>query len=167
LNPKVINFGVFNFHITTMSLTDQINGDIKDAMLAREKDKLDALRAVKSALLLAGTEKGADGIVPEETALKVLQKLVKQRKDAATIYIEQNRNDLAEPELYQADIISKYLPAQMGEEEVKQVIQQIIERTGATSQADIGKVMGPAMGQLQGKAEGKLISSVVKRLLAI
>ncbi len=150
-----------------MSLTDQINGDIKDAMLAREKDKLDALRAVKSALLLAGTEKGADGIVPEETALKVLQKLVKQRKDAATIYIEQNRNDLAEPELYQADIISKYLPAQMGEEEVKQVIQQIIERTGATSQADIGKVMGPAMGQLQGKAEGKLISSVVKRLLAI
>jgi len=150
-----------------MSLTDQINGDIKKAMLAREKDKLDALRAVKSALLLAGTEKGADGCVSDEVAFKVLQKLVKQRKDAAAIYTEQNRNDLAEPELYQADIISKYLPAQMGEEAVKQVIQQIIERTGASSPSDMGKVMGPAMGQLQGKAEGKLISSVVKELLAI
>ena len=149
-----------------MSLTDQINGDIKKAMLAREKDKLDALRAVKSALLLAGTEKGADGSVSDEAALKVLQKLVKQRKDAAAIYTEQNRDDLAQPEIYQAEIISKYLPAQMGEEEVKQVIQQIIERTGASSPADMGKVMGPAMGQLQGKAEGKLISSVVKELLA-
>ena len=133
-----------------MSLTDQINGDIKKAMLAREKDKLDALRAVKSALLLAGTEKGADGSVSDEAAVKVLQKLVKQRKDAAAIYTEQNRDDLAQPEIYQAEIISKYLPAQMGEEEVKQVIQQIIERTGASSPADMGKVMGPAMGQLQG-----------------
>ena len=145
-----------------MSLTDQINGDIKKAMLAREKDKLDALRAVKSALLLAGTEKGADGSVSDEVAFKVLQKLVKQRKDAAAIYTEQNRNDLAEPELYQADIISKYLPAQMGEEAVKQVIQQIIERTGASSPSDMGKVMGMANKQLAGKADGKLIAQLVK-----
>jgi len=149
-----------------MSLTDQINGDIKAAMLAREKDKLEALRAVKSALLLAGTEKGANGNVSDETGLKVLQKLVKQRKDAAVIYTEQNRDDLARPELFQAEVIGTYLPAQMGEDEVKAIIQQIIERTGASSPADMGKVMGPAMGQLQGKADGKLISGLVKELLS-
>ena len=149
-----------------MSLPDQINADIKAAMLAREKNKLEALRAVKAALLLAGSEKGANGFVSDEAGLKVLQKLVKQRKDAATIYTEQNRDDLAQPEIYQAEIISKYLPAQMGEAEVKAIIQQIIEKSGASSPADMGKVMGPAMGQLQGKADGKLISSVVKELLA-
>ncbi|MBL4624547.1 MAG: GatB/YqeY domain-containing protein [Flavobacteriales bacterium] len=149
-----------------MSLTDQINGDIKAAMLAREKDKLEALRAVKSALLLAGTEKGANGNVSDETGLKVLQKLVKQRRDAAVIYTEQNRDDLARPELFQAEVIGTYLPAQMGEDEVKAIIQQIIERTGASSPADMGKVMGPAMGQLQGKADGKLISGLVKELLS-
>ena len=149
-----------------MSLPDQINADIKAAMLAREKNKLEALRAVKAALLLAGSEKGANGAVSDEAGLKVLQKLVKQRKDAATIYTEQNRDDLAQPEIYQAEIISKYLPAQMGEAEVKAIIQQIIEKSGASSPADMGKVMRPAMGQLQGKADGKLISSVVKELLA-
>lgn len=149
-----------------MSLVDQINGDIKKAMLAREKEKLEALRAVKSALLLAGTEKGADGTVSAEAELKVLQKLVKQRKDAATIYTEQNRDDLAQPEIFQAEVISAYLPEQMGEEEVKAIIQQIIERTGASSPTDMGKVMGPAMGQLQGKADGKMISSLVKELLS-
>ncbi|MBL4651548.1 MAG: GatB/YqeY domain-containing protein [Flavobacteriales bacterium] len=148
-----------------MKLTEQINADIKAAMLAREKDKLEALRAVKSALLLAGTEKGADGNVSEEAGLKVLQKLVKQRKDAAVIYTEQNRDDLAQPEIFQAEVISTYLPVQMGESEVKAIIQLIIERTGASSPADMGKVMGPAMGQLQGKADGKLISSLVKELL--
>ena len=149
-----------------MSLVDQINGDIKKAMLAREKEKLEALRAVKSALLLAGTEKGVDGTVSAEAELKVLQKLVKQRKDAATIYTEQNRDDLAQPEIFQAEVISAYLPEQMGEEEVKAIIQQIIERTGASSPTDMGKVMGPAMGQLQGKADGKMISSLVKELLS-
>ena len=148
-----------------MSLPDQINADIKAAMLAREKNKLEALRAVKAALLLAGSEKGAKGAVSDEAGLKVLQKLVKQRKDAATIYTEQNRDDLAQPEIYQAEIISKYLPAQMGEAEVKAIIQQIIEKSGASSPADMGKVMGPAMGQLQGKADGKLISTLVKQLL--
>jgi uncharacterized protein len=149
-----------------MSLADQINADIKAAMLAREKDKLEALRAVKSSLLLAGSEKGANGVVSDETGVKVLQKLVKQRKDAAAIYTEQNRDDLAQPEIFQAGVISKYLPAQMGEAEVKAIIQQIIEKSGASSPADMGKVMGPAMGQLQGKADGKLISSLVKELLS-
>jgi uncharacterized protein YqeY len=160
-----ITLGFFNFNNYLMSLVDQVNGDIKAAMLAKEKEKLEALRAVKSALLLAGTEKGADGSVSEDVALKVIQKLVKQRKDAAAIYAEQGRDDLAQPELMQAEVISQYLPEQMGEDEVKAIIQQIIERTGASAPSDMGKVMGPAMGQLQGKADGKMISSLVKELL--
>lgn len=148
-----------------MGLAEQINADIKAAMLAKEKEKLEALRAVKSALLLAGTEKGAGGEVSDDAGLKVLQKLVKQRKDAAAIYQEQGRDDLADPELFQADVISKYLPEQMSEEDVKVVIQQVIEQMGASSPADMGKVMGPVMGKLQGKADGKLISSLVKQLL--
>ena len=149
-----------------MSLLEQINADIKAAMLAKEKEKLEALRAVKSALLLAGTEKGAGGEITEDVEVKMLQKLVKQRKEAAEIYLAQGRKDLADPELFQAGIIEKYLPAQMSEEEVKTVIQKIIAQTGASSPSDIGKVMGPAMAQLSGKADGKLISSLVKQLLS-
>lgn len=149
-----------------MTLTEQINADIKAAMLAKEKEKLEALRAVKSALLLAATEKGAGGGVSEDDGLKALQKLVKQRKDAATIYKEQGRDDLAEPELFQATIIEAYLPAQMSEEEVKAILQEVIAKTGASGMGDMGKVMGQAMGKLQGKADGKLISSLVKELLS-
>lgn len=149
-----------------MTLTEQINADIKSAMLAKEKEKLEALRAVKSALLLAGTEKGAAGEVSEEDGIKLLQKLVKQRKEAADIYLKQGRNDLADPELFQASVIEKYLPAQMSEEEVKAVLQQIITQVGASSPADTGKVMGAAMGKLQGKADGKMISGLVKELLS-
>jgi hypothetical protein len=149
-----------------MSITAQINDDIKTAMKAKDKESLEALRAVKSALLLASTEKGADGEVSEEAELKTLQKLVKQRKDAAAIYTEQGRADLAEVEVSQANVIGKYLPAQMSEDEVRTIIAGVISQVGATSPADMGKVMGASMGKLQGKADGKLISSVVKELLA-
>jgi uncharacterized protein len=143
-----------------MTLTDKINADIKAAMLAKE-----ALRSVKAALLLASTEKGASGDVSEEAGLKTLQKLVKQRKEAADIYQSQGRADLAEVENFQAGIIEKYLPAQMNEQEVTEVVKKAIADTGATSPADTGKVMGAVMKQLAGKADGKMISSVVKQLL--
>lgn len=149
-----------------MSLTDTINADIKKAMLAREKDKLEALRAVKSALLLAATEKGADGSVDETAETKTLRKLVKQRKDAAKIYHEQNRADLAELEEAQAAVIEVYLPQQMPEDQVREVISGVIAATGASGPQDMGKVMGAAMGKLNGKADGKLISTLVKELLA-
>lgn len=149
-----------------MGLVEQINTDIKAAMLAKEKEKLEALRAVKSALLLAGTEKGASGEVSDEAAMKVLQKLVKQRKDAAAIYVDQGRTDLAEPETFQAEVISNYLPEMMSEDEVRKVIGEVIQQVGASSPGDMGKVMGPVMGKLSGKAEGKLISSLVKEMLA-
>jgi uncharacterized protein len=148
-----------------MTLTDKINADIKAAMLAKEKEKLEALRSVKAALLLASTEKGASGDVSEEAGLKTLQKLVKQRKEAADIYQSQGRADLAEVENFQAGIIEKYLPAQMNEQEVTEVVKKAIADTGATSPADTGKVMGAVMKQLAGKADGKMISSVVKQLL--
>jgi uncharacterized protein YqeY len=149
-----------------MTLIEQISADIKAAMKAREKEKLEALRAVKSALLLAGTEAGANGEVSDEAGLKSIQKLVKQRKDAAAIYQEQDREDLAGPELAQAAVMEAYLPAQMGADEVKAIIQEVITHTGASGMGDMGKVMGAAMGKLQGKADGKLISSTVKELLA-
>ena len=145
-----------------MSLTDQINADIKAAMLAREKDKLEALRAIKSALLLVATDKGGNS---EEDQLKALQKLVKQRKDAAKIYRDQGREDLAEVEEGQAAIIEPYLPAQMGEEEVRKILVEVVAQVGASGPADMGKVMGAAMKQLQGKADGGLISKIVRELL--
>lgn len=148
-----------------MSLTDKINNDIKLAMLAKEKEKLEALRAIKSAILLLSTEKGATEGVNEEAELKMLQKLVKQRKEAAEIFKTQGRTDLADVEEFQAKIIEAYLPAQMSEEEIKNAIQQIIAQTGASSAADFGKVMGVAVKQLSGKADGKLISSIAKQML--
>ncbi|HAN20050.1 MAG: glutamyl-tRNA amidotransferase [Bacteroidetes bacterium GWC2_33_15] len=148
-----------------MSLTIKIDQDIKTAMLAREKEKLEALRAVKSALLLARTEKGATEEISVDTEIKLLQKLVKQRKDSAAIYQQQNRKDLADKELFEVSIIEKYLPEQMSDEELTEIIKSIIGQTGAKGMADMGKVMGMASKQLAGKAEGKAIADKVKALL--
>ncbi|MEJ6735417.1 MAG: GatB/YqeY domain-containing protein [Flavobacteriales bacterium] len=147
-----------------MTLPEQITADIKKAMLAREKEKLEALRAVKAAFMLEGT-KGGSGEVSEETAVAIVQKLVKQRKDASTIFKEQGREDLAKDEDYQIGVLSIYLPAQMGEDEVRKVVQDTIAQVGATGPQDMGKVMGPVMGKLKGKADGKLISALVKECL--
>ena len=148
-----------------MSLLDRINRDIKQAMLAKEKEKLAALRSVKAALLLEMTKEGADGSVSEEIGLKVVQKLYKQRNDAAKIYNEQDRIDLASVEEKEAEIIAQYLPEMMSEGAVVDVVKQVVIQLGATGPSDMGKVMGAVMGKLKGKAEGSLISSVVKQQL--
>lgn len=147
-----------------MALSDTINAEIKAAMLAKDQAKLAALRAVKSALLLAQTE-SSNKEVSEAEEMKMLQKLVKQRNDAAAIYREQNREDLAKDEEQQAEVIASFLPKQMSEEEIKQAVEKIIADTGASSMADMGKVMGIASKQLAGKADGKVISTIVKSLL--
>ena len=147
-----------------MTLTEKITADVKEAMKAKEKEKLAALRAIKSALMLEATKDGS-GEVSEEAGMKILQKLHKQRKDAADLYKEQNRPDLMEDEVFQAGIIEAYLPAQLSEEEISVVVKEIIAKTGASSPADMGKVMGAAMGQLSGKADGKIISKLVKENL--
>jgi len=148
-----------------MSLEEKINADIKTAMLAREKDKLEALRAIKSAILLAKTAGGVASEISEVEENKLLQKLIKQRKDAAEIYTSQARQDMADPELFQAGVIEKYLPQQLSEDEIKIEINKIISETGATSAKDMGKVMGVATQRLAGKADGKIISQLVKTLL--
>lgn len=148
-----------------MSLTEQINEDIKKAMLAREKDKLEALRAIKSALLLALTSEGASGQVAKDEEIKILQKLVKQRKETAEIYQQQNRQDLAGAELFQAEIISSYLPAQMNEDELRQFIRDLITSMGASGMKDMGKVVNTANQQLAGKAESRSIAMITKELL--
>ncbi len=148
-----------------MALTDIINNDLKEAMKAKDKVKLESLRAIKSALLMAATEKGAADS-SDEAELKMLQKLVKQRKDAATIFSEQGREDLAQPELDQIAIIEAYLPEQMGEDEVKAIVDAVIAQAGASSMADMGKVMGMVNQKLAGKADGKLIAGFVKSALA-
>jgi uncharacterized protein YqeY len=148
-----------------MSLEEKINADIKAAMLAKEKEKLEALRAIKSAVLLAKTDKGATGDIAADVELKMLQKMVKQRKEAAEIYVQQNRQDMADVELFQASVIEVYLPAQMSEAEIKAVVAKIIADAGATSAKDMGKVMGLASKELSGKADGKLIAQIVKEML--
>ena len=148
-----------------MSLEKAINNDIKTAMLAKDKKSLDALRAVKSAILLAKTDKGSEGAISQNAEMAILQKLVKQRKDAATLFQEQNRADLAADENFQLSVIEKYLPVQMSEDEVKQQVQDIITETGATSMKDMGRVMGMASKKLAGKTDNKLIASIVKQLL--
>jgi len=148
-----------------MSLEKLINDDIKAAMLARDKQKLEALRAVKAAILLAKTDKGGASEVEEDTEMKILQKLVKQRRESAEIYKQQGRAALAEEEIFQLAIIEKYLPAQMSEEDVKKIIKEIIAETGAASIKDMGRVMGLATKKLAGKADNKLISGLVKELL--
>jgi uncharacterized protein YqeY len=146
-----------------MALEEKINADIKTAMLAREAAKLEALRAVKSAILLLKTSPEGYN---DDTELKALQKMVKQRKETAEIYKTQNRPELADVELSQANIIESYLPKQMSEEEVRTEIAKIITSVGATSPADMGKVMGAATKQLAGKADGKIVSVIVKELLS-
>lgn len=148
-----------------MSLIDQINEDIKKTMLAREKEKLEALRAIKSALLLALTSEGAEGKITVDSEIKLLQKLVKQRKESADIYQQQNRPELANTELFQAEVISTYLPSQMDETTLKSFIQQLIKDMGVTGIKDMGKVMSAASQKLAGKAESKTIAGIIKELL--
>lgn len=148
-----------------MSLVEQINNDLKEAMKAKAKDKLMALRAIKSALLLAQTATGS-GEVDDAAGMKILQKQLKQRKDAAAMYKEQGRDDLYAVEMTEAGFIEAYLPEMMSEEEITVAVKAIIEKTGASSMKEMGKVMGVASKELAGKAEGKVISQVVKQLLA-
>ena len=148
-----------------MSLTDQINSDLKEAMKAKDTVRLTALRSIKSQLLLAATEKGADGESSDDAGIKMLQKLVKQRKESAELYKSQGREDLVEPELAEAAIIEKYLPAQLTEDELKPILQAIVEKVGASGPQDMGKVMGMASKELAGKADGKTISTIVRQLL--
>ena len=149
-----------------MNLFDKVSGDIKTAMLARDKVRLEALRGIKKELLEAKTAKGGDGELSDDAALKILAKMVKQRKESASIYTEQNREDLAGEELAQAAIIEEYLPKQLSEEELTAALKEIIARVGATSAKEMGKVMGTATKELAGKAEGKAISAKVRELLA-
>lgn len=149
-----------------MSLQAQIMDEIKTAMKAKDTVALEALRAVKSELLLAATSSGSKEDLSEDEEIKLLQRLVKTRKESARIFTEQNRPDLAEPELAQVAVIEKFLPAQLSEEEVEAVIAKIIAETGASGIASMGKVMGLASAQLGGTAEGKTISTIVKKLLS-
>lgn len=149
-----------------MSLQTKVMEALKEAMKAKDTVALESLRAIKSAILLARTEAGASEELSEADELKLLQKLVKQRKDSAALYTQQGRNDLAEPELAQMAVIEKFLPAQLSEAEVEEALKSIIAQVGATSPKDMGKVMGAATKQLAGKAEGKLISDIVKKLLS-
>ncbi|HNY01681.1 MAG TPA: GatB/YqeY domain-containing protein [Bacteroidales bacterium] len=149
-----------------MSLEQKINDDIKAAMLARESQKLEALRAVKAALLLEKSKEGATGEVTEEAELKILQKLVKQRRESADIYSQAGRQDLSTKEIFEASVIETYLPKQLTEAEVTEIIRGIVARTGASSIKDMGKVMGAASAELAGKADNKMISGIVKGLLS-
>ena len=149
-----------------MSLFDQVSEDIKKAMLAKDKVALDALRGIKKEFLEAKTAKGGDGELHDDKALQILQKMVKQRKESAQMYIDANRPELAEEELAQCKIIERYLPAMLSEEELTAALKEIIAQVGATSPQDMGKVMGVATKQLAGKAEGKAINLKVRELLA-
>lgn len=148
-----------------MSLITKIDQDIKLAMLAKQPERLQALRAIKSALLLAKTEKGAAEELTPEAEIKVLQKLVKQRKESAEIYKTQNRDDLYQIEMGEMQVIEPYLPQQMTRFEIEGFIQELISRIGATSIQDMGRVMGMANKELAGQADGRTISEVVKQLL--
>ena len=148
-----------------MSLSARLMDDIKTAMRAKDTVALEALRAIKAEILLAQTASGNKEEISEADEIKLLQKLVKTRKDSAKIFTEQNRMDLVEPELAQIAVIEKFLPAQLSEEEVEAVIAKIIAETGASGIAAMGKVMGIAAAQLGGTAEGKTISTIVKKLL--
>lgn len=148
-----------------MSLEEKVMGDLKDAMRSKNDGALRALRAIKSAIIIAKTTEGFSGQISESEELKMLQKLVKQRKDSLEIFEKQNREDLAVKEREEIQVIEKFLPEQMSEEKMKEIISRIIEETGAKSAADMGKVMGAANKELAGKADGKTISAVVKSLL--
>lgn len=149
-----------------MSLFDQISNDIKTAMLARDKQRLEALRGIKKEFIEAKTAKGADGELHDDVALKILAKMAKQRRESAQIYAEQNRPDLAGPELAEAAVIESYLPQPMTDAELEAALKEIIAEVGVTSAKEMGKVMGVASKKLAGKADGKAISEKVKALLA-
>lgn len=146
-------------------LKEQIDEDIKKAMLSKDQDTLYALRAIKALILLAETEKGAKEILNQDAEIKILTKAAKQRKEAAEVYREQNRPDLEKTELLELEVINRYLPKQLSEEELKAKLQEIIKKLGASSASDMGKVMGVASKELAGMADGKLISALVKSLL--
>ena len=148
-----------------MSLQNTISDDIKKAMIAKEKDKLAALRAVKADLIVEMAKDGSDS-VSDDVAEKIITKLVKQRKESASIFSEQGRDDLAKDEIIQLEYLEVYLPEQMGEEEVRKIVQEVISQVGASSPSDMGKCMGPLMGRLNGKADGKLISQLVREELS-
>ena len=148
-----------------MSLKQQIDADIKKAMLAKNKEELEALRSIKSLILLAETDKGASDDISADKENKLLVKAAKQRKESADIFIQQNRQDLADKELLQLNVINRYLPKQLSQEDLESTLKGIIEQTGARSAADLGKVMGVATKTLAGQADGKVISETVKRLL--
>lgn len=149
-----------------MNLFDTVSEDIKKAMLAREKVRLEALRGIKKEFLEARTAKGAGGELTDETAIRILTKMVKQRKESATIYSENNRPELAENELAEAAVIEGYLPRQLSDEELTASLKEIMARVGAAGSSDMGKVMGVATKELAGKAEGKAISAKVRELLS-
>ncbi len=149
-----------------MGLQQQVMEQIKAAMKSKDKVALESLRAIKSALLLAQTEAGSKAEMSEENEVKLVQKLVKQRKDSAAIFIEQNRQDLADPELAQVAVIEQFLPEQRSLEEIENVVAQVIKTTGASGMKDMGKVMGMVSKQLAGQADGKTISTIVKSKLA-
>lgn len=148
-----------------MGLEEKVMTDLKTAMLAKDEKSLRSLRAIKAAIINLKTSEGFSGEIKSDDEIKLLQKLVKQRKESLEIYENQNRNDLAEKEKEEIGVIEKFLPKQMSEEELKEVISSIIKETGATSQADMGKVMGIANKQLGGKADGKTIAAMVKEFL--
>lgn len=149
-----------------VSIVNQIPIDLKNAMLAKDKVKLAALRAIKSAFLLESTKNASKSEISDEVAQQIISKLHKQRMDAYKIYVDQNRKDLADDEIQQAEILEKYLPKQLSEAEIKTELESIIVDVGASTMADIGKVMGKAMASLKGKADGSLISKLVKELLS-
>jgi uncharacterized protein YqeY len=149
-----------------MNLRQQIDGDIKAAMLAKNKEELEALRGIKSMILLAETEKGGSGDISQDAEMKLLTKAAKQRKESADIFTKEGRTELAQRELFQLEVISRYLPKQLTEAEIEAELKNIIAAVGAKSPQDMGKVMGAATKALAGKADGKLISELVKKLLA-
>ena len=149
-----------------MKLSEKINSDIMNAMREKDKIKLEALRAAKSAFILARTQEGASSEISDADELKIIQKLIKQRLDSAAIFKEQSRADLYEKEIAEAKVLEVYMPAQLTTEELKSLLKEIISRTGAKSPQDMGKVMGIASKELAGKTDGKTISAMVKELLA-
>jgi uncharacterized protein len=149
-----------------MSLKQQIDNDIKSAMLAKNKEELTALRSIKSLILLAETEKGVSAEISSETESKLLMKAAKQRKESAEIFQKESRDELAKKELFELEVISRYLPKQLSEAEITAEVKKIIEQVGAKGPQDMGKVMGTATKQLAGKADGKMISEIVKKILA-
>lgn len=149
-----------------MGLQEKVMTEMKAAMKAKDTVALESLRAIKSAILLAKTEKSVGTELTEEDEIKLVQKLVKQRKDSAAIYQEQGRNDLAEPELAQVAVIEKFLPEQLNEEEIEKVVVKNIEKVGASGMQDMGKVMGIVSKELSGQADGKTISAIVKAKLS-